>query len=87
MVVSENVWSVREMHFSGRSEMLRFNNMIRMGDVGESDEFLPVHYDVDATFRFLGNVVDANYIAALDYKNHYSERPFTDGPEKIEEQV
>lgn len=39
MVVSENVWSVREMHFSGRSEMLRFNNMIRMGDVGESDEF------------------------------------------------
>ena len=33
MVVSENVWSVREMHFSGRSEMLRFNNMIRMGDV------------------------------------------------------
>ena len=68
MVVSENVWSVREMHFSGRSEMLRFNNMIRMGDVGESDEFLPVHYDVDATFRFLGNVVDVYYIAALDYK-------------------
>lgn len=31
MVVSENVWSVREMHFSGRSEMLRFDNMIRMG--------------------------------------------------------
>ena len=47
MVVSENVWSVREMHFSGRSEMLRFDNMIRMGDVGESDEFLPVHYDVE----------------------------------------
>lgn len=75
MVVSENVWSVREMHFSGRSEMLRFDNMIRMGDVGESDEFLPVHYDVDATFRFLGNVVDANYIAALDYKTIIQKDP------------
>jgi hypothetical protein len=75
MVVSENVWSVREMYFSGRSEMLRFNNMIRMGDVGESDEFLPVHYDVDATFRFLGNVVDANYIAALDYKTIIQKDP------------
>ena len=75
MVVSENVWSVREMHFIGRSEMLRFNNMIRMGDVGESDEFLPVHYDVDATFRFLGNVIDANYIAALDYKSIIQKDP------------
>lgn len=68
MIVSESVWSIREMHFAGRSEMLRFNSIIRMGDVGESDEFLPVHYNVDATFRFLGNVVDANYVAVLDYK-------------------
>ena len=69
VVVSEDVWSVREMHFVGRSEMLRFNNMIRMGDVGETNEFLPVHYDVDATFRFLGNVVDAEYVAVLDYQS------------------
>lgn len=75
MIVSENVWSVREMYFVGRSEMLRFNNMIRMGEVGESDEFLPVHYDVDATFRFLGNVIDANYVAALDYKSIIQKDP------------
>lgn len=43
--------------------------------MGESDEFLPVHYDVDATFRFLGNVVDANYIAALDYKTIIQKDP------------
>lgn len=68
MIVSENVWSIREMHFAGRSEMLRFNNMVRMGQVGEPDEFLPVHFNVDANFRFLGSVVDANYVAVLDYK-------------------
>ena len=40
-----------------------------MGNVGDSDEFLPLQYDVDATFRFLGNVVDGTYEAVLDYKN------------------
>lgn len=75
MVVSENVWSVREIRFSGKSELLRLNNMVRMGEVGEPDEFLPVHYDVDATFRFLGNIVDANYVAVLDYKTILQRNP------------
>lgn len=69
IVVSDNVWSVREMRFAGRNEMLRFNNRVRMGEVGETDEFLPVHYTIDATFRFLGNVIDGSYTAALDYKD------------------
>lgn len=43
MIVSDNVWSVREIRFSGRSEMLRFNNLVKMGQVGSEDEFLPVH--------------------------------------------
>lgn len=68
MIVSDNVWSVREIRFAGRSELLHFNNLVRMGEVGSSDEFLPVHYNVDATFRFLGNVVDGSYTAALNYK-------------------
>lgn len=69
MVVSDNVWSIREIRFAGRNEMLRFNNLVQMGDVGEADEFLPVHYDIEATFRFLGNVMDGNYTAVLDYKD------------------
>lgn len=52
LIVSDNVWSVREMRFSGRNEMVRFNNLVKMGNVGDSDEFLPLQYDVDATFRF-----------------------------------
>ncbi|WP_291530743.1 DUF5686 family protein [Bacteroides sp. UBA939] len=75
LIVSEDVWSVREMRFAGRSEMLRFNNLVRMGDVGEADEFLPLHYNIDADFRFLGNVVDADYMAVLDYKSIKQKAP------------
>ena len=75
MIVSDNVWSVREIRFAGRSEMLRFNNLVRMGEVGEADEFLPVHYDIEATFKFLGNVIDGNYTAILDYKSIVQRNP------------
>ena len=69
MVVSSNVWSVREIRFSGRSELITFTCWIKMGDVGKKNEFLPVRYDVEALFNFLGNKVDGNYTASLDYKS------------------
>lgn len=75
MVVSDNVWSVREMRFAGSSEVVRFNNLVKMGEVGEADEFLPKQYDVEATFRFLGNVIDGSYEAVLDYKNIMQKLP------------
>lgn len=75
MVVSDNVWSVREIRFAGRSEVMRFNNLVKMGEVGDSDEFLPQQYDVDATFRFLGNVIDGSYEAVLNYKNILQKSP------------
>ena len=69
MVVSSNVLSVREIRFSGRSELITFTCWIQMGDVGKKNEFLPVRYDVEALFKFLGNKVDGNYTASLDYKS------------------
>lgn len=69
MIVSENVWSIREIRFSGRSELFRFNNLLKMGEVGSPNEFLPVNYDVSGTFRFLGNEIDASYVAMLDYED------------------
>ena len=66
MIVSSNVWSVREIRFSGRSELITFTCWIKMGDVGKKNEFLPVRYDVEALFKFLGNKVDANYPAPLE---------------------
>lgn len=69
MIVSSNVWSVREIRFSGRSELITFTCRIKMGEVGRQNEFLPVRYDVEALFRFLGNKVEGNYTASLDYKS------------------
>lgn len=69
MVVSSNVWSVREIRFSGRSELITFTCWIKMGDVGKNDEFLPIRYEVEALFKFLGNKVEGNYTASLDYKS------------------
>ena len=68
MVVSDNVWSIREIRFSGRSEILSFSNHVRMGEVGCADEFLPVYSDFDVTFKMVGNVIDGNYTAVLQYK-------------------
>ena len=69
LVVSNDVWSVRELHFQGRSRLMRFDNHVRMGEVGKIDEFVPVHCRMMATFSFLGNVVDADYTAQLDYRD------------------
>ena len=68
ITVTGNVWSIREMRFFGRNEMLRFDNLVKMGEVGTADEFLPVRYDIESTFKFVGNVVEGSYTAMLDYK-------------------
>jgi hypothetical protein len=68
MIVSENVWSIREIYFMSRSEMFRLKTTIRMGNVGDDDEFLPKQYDIEAKLRFMGNVAYANYTAWLQYE-------------------
>lgn len=82
MVVSDNVWSVREIRFAGRSEMFRFDNLLQLGEVGAPDEFLPVRYMVEGSFRFLGNVIDGSYTASLKY----SEIAQKDTGREVEEQ-
>ena len=57
MIVSSDVWSVREIRFSGRSELLLFSCLIKMGSVGKDDEFLPVSYNVEGQFNFLVTVL------------------------------
>lgn len=69
MVVSSDVWSIREIRFAGRWELITFQNYIKMGDVGEDNEFLPVEYDLNAVFNFAGNVVDGSYYATFNYKD------------------
>lgn len=69
MIVSSDVWSLREIRFSGRSELLTFENLIKMGEVGDDNEFLPVCYEFKVRFNFVGNVVDGSYLASLNYNS------------------
>lgn len=75
MIVSDNVWSVREIRFAGRSEVFRFNNRLKMGKVGDLDEFLPIQSDVDGVFKLFGNVIEGSYVAVLDYKSIQHREP------------
>ena len=69
MVVTSDVWSIREIRFSGRYELVTLENHLQMGAVGDDDEFLPVRFDMNAIFGFLGNVLDGRYSASLRYKD------------------
>ena len=68
MDVTDNVWSIRRMVFSGRSEWFAFRVSLRMGDVGDPAEFLPLDCQVDGRFALLGNCVEGRYSATLDYR-------------------
>ena len=67
LIVTDNVWSIRQMSFSGRSEWFAFQAQLQMGDVGAPDEFLPLSCIVDGRFALLGNRIEGRYTATLDY--------------------
>lgn len=69
MLVSNNVWSVREFNFKGRSEYLKFENRIQMGPAGSEKEYLPVRYDLTTNFRMLGNIINGYCTADFNYKS------------------
>ncbi len=67
MTVTEGAWSVREISFSGRSELLKFDCRIVMGDIGTATEYLPVKHDIKASFAFAFNVMEGYYEATMAY--------------------
>ncbi|WP_394707704.1 DUF5686 family protein [uncultured Bacteroides sp.] len=69
MIISDGVWSVREVYITGRSEYRFFNIKIEMGNIGADDECLPLRYNINTSFRFLGNVLESNYSAVLKYQS------------------
>ena len=77
MVVTDSVWSVRELRFSGHSNLLLFENLIRMGDVGDDDELLARDFECRVRFRFMGNVVYGTYQASYDYDRIVRSQPNT----------
>lgn len=67
VVVSDRVWSLREMRFTVRSEYYNCHVLVKMGDVGQQDEFLPQQIKLDGAFNFFGNRISNSYLAAFNY--------------------
>lgn len=67
MLVSDDVWSIREISFGGRSELITFECLLKMGEIGKKNECLPVSYNIKAFFNFLGNKVRGDYTAVINY--------------------
>jgi len=68
MIVSNPTWKVRELYMQGQTEYMKYNAKISMGEK-DSEEYLPVKYNVDIFVRMLGNDIDINYLADLKYSN------------------
>ena len=82
MTVTEGAWSVREMSFTGRSELLSFECAIKMGEVGAPDEYLPVENKVYATFSFAFNKLEGYYESYVKY--HEVKEREEEGPVRKE---
>lgn len=52
--ISDEVWTIREVYFEGKFDMIEFKLRNIMGEEGD-DEFLPVRLNLDINFKFMGN--------------------------------
>ena len=64
--VSDQVWSIREVCFEGKFDMIKFKLYNVMGEEGD-EEFLPVRLNLDIDFRFMGNHLEMNADAFVKY--------------------
>ena len=66
MWVSDQIWTIRELYIEGVYDVIRFKVHVRMGEEGDV-EFLPVQFDLNLVFKFLGNHLEMDYNAWLKY--------------------
>ncbi len=66
-VVSSDVWSIRSFKFKGSSEYFDFTNYVKLGEVGQKEEFLHTECQSKTTFRFVGNKIRSNFKVIINY--------------------
>ena len=64
--VSDEIWTIREVYFEGKFDMIDFKFRNIMGEEGD-EEFLPVRLDLDIRFKFMGNDLEMNADAFVVY--------------------
>ena len=64
--VSDQVWTIREVYFEGKFDLIDFKMWNVMGEEGD-EEFLPVRLNMDINFKFMGNHLEMNADAWVKY--------------------
>jgi len=64
--VSDQVWTIREVYFEGKFDVIEFKLHNVMGEEG-NEEFLPVKLALDINFKFMGNHLEMNADAWVKY--------------------
>lgn len=67
MIVSDKVWTIREFYFVGTLDLLHFKSKLLMGKTGTPEEFLPIQCNIDGRYKLMGNDVQADYFATMNY--------------------
>ena len=79
--VSDQVWTIREVYFEGKFDMIEFKLKNIMGEEGD-EEFLPVRLNLDINFKFMGNHLEM----MADAWVKYNEVTFYNGGERRKSQ-
>ena len=66
--VSDEVWTIREVYFEGKFDLIEFKLKNIMGEEGD-EEFLPVRLNLDINFKFMGNHLEMKADAWVKYNN------------------
>ena len=64
--VSDEVWTIREVYFEGKFDMIEFKLRNIMGEEG-NEEFLPIRLNMDINFKFMGNHLELKADAWVKY--------------------
>lgn len=64
--VSDEIWTIREVYFEGKFDLIEFKLRNIMGEEG-AEEFLPVRLNLDIDFKFMGNHLEMKADAWVKY--------------------
>ena len=67
MWVSDQIWTIRELYIEGVYDVIRFKVRVKMGEEGDV-EFLPVQFDLNLVFKFIGNQKKHRHDLTESYK-------------------
>ena len=66
MWVKDHDYTIENIYFEGMQDVIRFKIGVEMGKDGET-KYLPVKYDLNIRFKFVGNDIEMNGLAVMNY--------------------